>query len=188
MSLFSKIRFNFLKKIFHLTLEMSAKDKRNAKKLQKKGSKESSLEESMNSLLLNPRTCTGVVATQELSRDLKLDSFSLSFHGKELITSTTLSLNFGRRYGLIGANGTGKSTMLKALAARDVPIPEHFDIYHLDGEVEPSDMTASEVVIELGRKEQLKLEAECERLMSEEGTENILEDMYARLDELDPTT
>lgn len=39
----------------------------------------------------------------------------------------------------------GKSTLLKALAERDVPIPPHIDIYLLDREIAASDMTALEV-------------------------------------------
>ncbi|KAG0041462.1 ATP-binding cassette sub- F member 2, partial [Linnemannia elongata] len=56
-----------------------------------------------------------------------IESFSLRFHGRELISNTDIDLNFGRRYGLIGANGSGKSTFLECLAAREVPIPEHID-------------------------------------------------------------
>ena len=47
-----------------------------------------------------------------------------------------------RRYGLIGPNGCGKSCLLKALGARDVPIPDHIDVYLLDKEIAASDMTA----------------------------------------------
>lgn len=32
------------------------------------------------------------------------------------------------RYGLLGENGSGKTTFLEALAARDVEIPEHIDV------------------------------------------------------------
>jgi len=74
------------------------------------------------------RTSTGVLTSQPLSRDIKIESFSLSFHGRELISNTDIDLNFGRRYGLIGANGSGKSTFLECLAAREVPIPEHIDV------------------------------------------------------------
>lgn len=50
-----------------------------------------------------------------------------------------------RRYGLIGPNGCGKSCLLKALGARDLPIPEHIDVYLLDREIPATDLTALEV-------------------------------------------
>jgi ATP-binding cassette subfamily F protein 2 len=74
------------------------------------------------------RNSTGILTSQPLSRDIKIESFSLSFHGRELISNTDIDFNFGRRYGLIGANGSGKSTFLECLAAREVPIPEHIDV------------------------------------------------------------
>lgn len=60
-----------------------------------------------------------------------LQSFSLNFLGMVLVEDTTIELNYGRRYGLIGRNGCGKSTFLQCLAAREVPIPEHIDVYLL---------------------------------------------------------
>ena len=74
------------------------------------------------------RTATGVYTSQERSRDIKIDSFSLNFHGRVLIDNAAIELNFGRRYGLIGSNGSGKSTFLESLAARDIEIPEHIDV------------------------------------------------------------
>lgn len=40
-------------------------------------------------------------------RDLQLDKFDVSNGGKNLIQEANLMLAFGRRYGLIGRNGTG---------------------------------------------------------------------------------
>lgn len=50
----------------------------------------------------------GVLASHPRSRDLKIDSFTCTFYGTELLTETKLELNTGRRYGLIGLNGSGK--------------------------------------------------------------------------------
>ncbi len=53
---------------------------------------------------------------------------------------------------LSGSNGSGKSTFLTSLASRELPIPDHIDIFHLDEEAEPSDRTALEAVIDVVRE------------------------------------
>lgn len=54
------------------------------------------------------RSCTGSLALHPRSRDIKFANFSITFHGCELVQDTMLELNCGRRYGLIGLNGSGK--------------------------------------------------------------------------------
>lgn len=49
---------------------------------------------------------------------------------------------------MLGQNGCGKTTLLRALAARLLPIPEHMDIFLLSQEAPPTDLTAMEYVIE----------------------------------------
>ena len=77
------------------------------------------------------RTVTGVLASRETALDVKIERFSMQVNGTELISECNLELNHGRRYGLIGQNGCGKSNLLSAIAKREIPIPEHIDIYHL---------------------------------------------------------
>ena len=60
----------------------------------------------------SPYTCTGALRRQSNWQDIIIDGFSLSFYGKELIADSTLQLSSGRRYGLIGSNGSGKSYFL----------------------------------------------------------------------------
>jgi len=102
---------------------------------------------SKRSQVLQTAVVTGVLASQEQAMDVKIEQFSLSIFGVELICDTKLELNFARRYGLIGANGSGKSTMLAALAAREVPIPKHIDIWFLDSEAKPEEVTAVQAVV-----------------------------------------
>ena len=45
-------------------------------------------------------------------RDIKMESFTLSFHGRLLIENAEVSLNYGQRYGLLGENGSGKVRVL----------------------------------------------------------------------------
>jgi ATP-binding cassette, subfamily F, member 3 len=58
-----------------------------------------------------------------------------------------VTLAFGRRYGLIGRNGTGKTTFLKALAKREVPgLPDTCQILHVEQEIVGDDTTALDAV------------------------------------------
>jgi ATP-binding cassette subfamily F protein 3 len=41
-------------------------------------------------------------------RDIHLENFSVSNGGKDLIEDASVIMAYGRRYGLIGRNGTGK--------------------------------------------------------------------------------
>lgn len=134
---------------------------------------------------LSNRSCTGVLASHEQSRDVKIENFSITFHGVELLTDTKLELNCGRRYGLLGLNGCGKSTMLETIGNRDIPIPPHIDIFHLKNEMEASDKTALECVMEVD-EERTRLEAEAAELtkLGDEGSDRLM-DVFERLEDLD---
>ncbi|CAG0921838.1 unnamed protein product [Notodromas monacha] len=131
------------------------------------------------------RAVTGSFALHPRSRDIKIDNFSITFHGCELLQDTRLELNCGRRYGLIGLNGSGKSTMLAALGNREVPIPEHIDIYYLSREIPPSEKTALQCVLEVDQ-ERIRLERLAEELthFDDHESHDQLMDVYERLDEL----
>ncbi|KAG5356024.1 ABC transporter ATP-binding protein [Yarrowia sp. B02] len=138
---------------------------------------------------ISDRVTTGVLASLDTSRDLKLTSVSLNFHGKVLIQDSTLELNYGQRYGLLGENGCGKSTFLKALAEREYPVPEIIDIYLLNEPAEPSEWSALEYVVREAEAELKRLEHQVEKILEDEGPESpILEDLYERIDDMDPTT
>ncbi|KAJ3338607.1 ABC transporter ATP-binding protein arb1 [Gonapodya sp. JEL0774] len=134
------------------------------------------------------RTASGVLTSHKDSRDIKIEQASLSFHSQVLLNDATLEFNFGRRYGLIGPNGCGKSTFLEAMAAREFPIPAHIDTYLLKEEYAPTDMTALDAVIEDARNEIRRLETVMEDIMAENPESPILEDIFARIDLLDEAT
>jgi ATP-binding cassette subfamily F protein 2 len=135
------------------------------------------------------RSCTGVLASHPRSRDLKVDSFTVTFHGAEIVTDTMLEFNSGRRYGLVGLNGSGKSTLLQCIANREVPIPEHIDIFLLSREMTASDKTALQAVLDVDAA-RLRLEREAEELAHMDDQEAIdkLTDVFERLDELGADT
>ncbi|KAJ5908354.1 hypothetical protein N7495_001036 [Penicillium taxi] len=138
---------------------------------------------------LSDRVTTGVLSSLPASRDAKITSASLVFHGKVLITDSTLELNFGRRYGLLGENGCGKSTLLKSIAVREFPIPEHIDIYLLNEGAPPTEFGALEWVVREAQAQLDAMEKRAEEILEEDGPENpILEDLYDRMDKMDPST
>ncbi|CAM9825414.1 unnamed protein product [Chrysoparadoxa australica] len=135
------------------------------------------------------RTANGILVSEKHARDVKIQNYSLSFMSKILVEDTELELNHGNRYGLIGANGCGKSTFLQSLAAREVPIPEHIDIYLLEKEAPPTDLSALEWVVKAAKDEVERLENLTEHVLAEEGPDSsYLMDLYETLDYLEPST
>ncbi|KAG9888168.1 ABC transporter domain-containing protein, partial [Aureobasidium melanogenum] len=138
---------------------------------------------------ISDRVTTGVLASQEASRDVKITSASLVFHGKVLFNDTTLEVNYGRRYGLLGENGCGKSTLLKAINAREFPFPDHIDIYLLNEGAPLTDLGALEWVVRQAEEELARLERLVESILEENGPEDPrLEEIYERMDGMDPST
>ncbi|CAD7961305.1 unnamed protein product [Amoebophrya sp. A120] len=69
--------------------------------------------------------------------DLIIDKFGVTIGGKELIEDTTLKVVIGRKYGLHGRNGTGKTCLLATLAKKDHPkIPKHVHIVTVEQEID----------------------------------------------------
>lgn len=147
------------------------------------------LGDQMDKFGLSDRVTTGVLASMETSRDVKVTSASLVFHGRVLITDSTLEVNFGRRYGLLGENGCGKSTLLKAIDKREYPFPDHLDIYLLNEGAPPTDQGALEWVVKEAQKEVERLDALAEEILEKEGPESPqLMDIYDKSEAMDPST
>lgn len=128
---------------------------------------------------ISDRVTTGVLASIESSRDVKIISASLVFHGKVLIADSTLEISYGKRYGLLGENGCGKSTFLKAIDKREYPFPEHIDIYLLNEGAPKSELGALEWVVKQAELELARMETQAEEILEKDGPESpILQDIY----------
>lgn len=73
--------------------------------------------------------------SQSKSKDIKLENLDITIGGLRILTDANLTLAFGRRYGLVGQNGIGKSTLLRALSRRELAVPSHISILHVEQEV-----------------------------------------------------
>ncbi|KAF2238618.1 ABC transporter [Viridothelium virens] len=138
---------------------------------------------------LSDRVTTGVLASLAASRDVKITSASLVFHGRVLFNDTTIEINYGRRYGLLGENGCGKSTLLKAIDKREFPFPEHVDIYLLNEGAPKTNLGALEWVVKEAESEMARMEKQAEEILEKNGPEDpTLEDLYERMESMDPQT
>ena len=75
------------------------------------------------------------------SEDLCKVDFSLAYGGMILLNNTSLWLKRGRRYGLCGPNGCGKSTLMKAIANGQVdgfPPPEELKTVYVEHDLDAS--------------------------------------------------
>jgi len=135
--------------------------------------------------LLAACSSTGVLSSHKESRDIQLTNVSITHHGVNILEDTSIELNYGRRYGLIGPNGCGKSTMLTLLGQKEFPLPDHVDIFHLSKEIDACDKTALEAVMSVD-EERIFLERKAEEL-SALGDQyvDLLSDIYDRLENLD---
>jgi len=128
---------------------------------------------------LSDRVTTGVLSSLPSSRDVKITSASLVFHGKVLFNDTTIEVTYGRRYGLLGENGCGKSTLLKAIDKREFPFPESVDIYLLNEGAPKTELGALEWVVTEAENELARLENLAEKVLEDEGPESPqLQDIY----------
>ncbi|CAH0405829.1 unnamed protein product [Chilo suppressalis] len=108
----------------------------------------------------------GQMAALENAVDIKVENFSISAKGKDLFVNANLLVANGRRYGLVGPNGHGKTTLLRHLAQRAFPLPPHIDILLCEQEVTATDMSAVDTLLESDVK-RTELLNECKKLEAE---------------------
>lgn len=101
---------------------------------------------------------TGQLAAMENSVDIKVENFSISAKGNDLFVNANLLIAQGRRYGLVGPNGHGKTTLLRHIASRAFAIPPNIDILYCEQEVVAEDASAVEVVLKADTKRTTLLE------------------------------
>ncbi|XP_075411418.1 ATP-binding cassette sub-family F member 1 isoform X2 [Tenrec ecaudatus] len=127
-------------------------------------------------------------AMLENASDIKLEKFSISAHGKELFINADLYIVAGRRYGLVGPNGKGKTTLLKHIANRALSIPPNIDVLLCEQEVVADETPAVQAVLRADTK-RLKLLEEERRLQRqlEQGDDTAAERLEKVYEELRAT-
>ena len=178
---------------------MVRKDKnpRTAKKAENDGA-DSNIKKNANGRLdsealgFQIRTGPDRAKNRTANQDIELPDITMYAGRSELLTNATLKLVYGTKYGLIGRNGVGKSTLLHHLSQRKVPLPAHVFVLHVEQEIEGSDDTVLEAVVKSDLEREWLLAAETELLAIDPSVDPDpkvhgvgLMEVYERLDQLD---
>jgi len=81
-------------------------------------------------------------------KDIHLENFDISYGEKVLIKGADVTLIYGRRYGFVGRNGLGKSTVLRMISSGQLRIPSHVTVLHVEQEVIGDETPALQSVLE----------------------------------------
>mmetsp|Transcript_34465 Transcript_34465/g.78637 ORF Transcript_34465/g.78637 Transcript_34465/m.78637 type:complete len:780 (+) Transcript_34465:58-2397(+) len=113
-------------------------------------------------------TTTGAV-------DIRINRFTISAGGTRLFEDASLTLAKGRRYGFLGPNGQGKTTLLRHLAARKLPVPDHISIGYVEQEVDATGRPVVDEVLAADVKRRELLAEEADLLQRLEGSSDASE-------------
>ncbi|KAJ1632418.1 P-loop containing nucleoside triphosphate hydrolase protein [Pavlovales sp. CCMP2436] len=122
------------------------------------------------------------------SLDVLIGGIQLYAGKTELIANGVLQLVYGTKYALIGRNGVGKSSLLRALSSGAVKLPSFIHVVHVEQEIAGGEETALQAVMSADKEREWLLGKERE-LSAEDALERegdiSLQEVYERLDELD---
>lgn len=172
-------------------------------KLKMKQEKRDNITEKPSSGALINKEATAVQATSKKdsksevrgtnrNKDIKIENFDIAFGDKTLLQGADLTLVYGRRYGMVGRNGIGKSTLLKMISSGQLKIPSHISVLHVEQEVVGDDTIALDSVLECDIKRQSLLDAE-RKLVAETNAKGSddghlgtkLQEIYAELQQIE---
>ncbi|KAI5991307.1 P-loop containing nucleoside triphosphate hydrolase protein [Pisolithus orientalis] len=158
-------------------------------------------QQSYEEMFMKINPIEAAASAKNKSKDIHLTNIDVNFGSNRILSGATLTLAYGRRYGLVGRNGVGKSTLLRHIAMREVPIPPHITILFVEQEIVGDDTTALDSVLkaDVWRDHLLKEEAALNAKLTElekEGDDKRVEDekeeassrlaeVHARLSDMD---
>ncbi|XP_076451873.1 ATP-binding cassette sub-family F member 3-like [Babylonia areolata] len=189
------------KKSSNSTVDQKKLEKAEAKIQKKQGKRtdvipkkvENGTELATASQVINKRDARLDASGNNRSTDIKIEDFDIAFGEKSLLQGASIHLVTGRRYGLIGRNGLGKTTLLKLISSGSLKIPSHITVLHVEQEVTGDDTPALQSVLECDEKREglLRLEKELNQRINastehpDESAASELQKVYLELEAME---
>ena len=133
--------------------------------------------------------------TENTRSDIYCPSVTLIAGGKALLDKAILRLARGRKYGLVGRNGIGKTTLINAMCRREIDkMPHNLHILQVEQEIVGDDKTVLDHVLDCDverlelMREQVALGDKDTKSMEPEDREehnNRITEIIERLDMID---
>lgn len=123
-------------------------------------------------------------STWTMSKDIHIDNFTINAHNKLLFENASLHINQGAKYGLVGPNGQGKTTLLKMIALGELKIPPKIDNLYVEQEVVADDTRAVDAVLKADKKRWDLLQEEQELLKESDESSDRLNEIYDALESI----
>jgi ATP-binding cassette subfamily F protein 2 len=123
-----------------------------------------------------------------MSLDIRIGGVRMCAGKQELLNEAVLALNFGVKYGLIGRNGVGKTTLLRHLADGRIALPPFISVVHVEQEIAGDERSAVQTIVQSDAEREWLLKVEEKLAAGDESTEKALGitlgEVYERLEEL----
>jgi len=115
-----------------------------------------------------------------VNKTISIKNFSIHIQQKILFENSHLTLAPSNIYGLLGINGTGKTTLLKTIADRIFPIDEKINILYVEQEIENTNNTPVEILLKTN-KYLYNLKTQCNKLEQKIEQNNNDKNIYNKL-------
>ena len=168
-------------------LRLKKQNKKDNTTTTKPANKYSTREATASQVLSKAMTANGNSST----KDIFIENFDICFGEKVLISGANVTLVSGRRYGFVGRNGLGKSTLLRMISSQQLYIPPHLSVLHVEQEVVGDDTRAIDSVLSCDtvREGLLEQERELQRRLnagdSDPELSNQLTEVFSQLQLID---
>lgn len=143
------------------------KKKKDAKQNQKLQQEKDALDAKISAFMATKKKVPPPRVIHDLSdstkADIYLPNITLMAGGKALLDKATVRLSRGRKYGLVGRNGIGKTTLINAICRRELDnMPKNLHVLQVEQEIPGDEMTVLDHVIncDVERLELLKEQEE----------------------------